>query len=313
MTEGRDDRVTRREFVGTAAAAAFLAPLLGRHGLANARSVVEMNTRSIPSSGVQLPVVGLGTWQTFDVGTSDRARRPLREVLRSFVDRGGRVVDASPMYGRAEAVVGDLAAELDVRHSLFYATKVWTRGRDAGIRQMETSAERMRASPIDLMQVHNLLDVDQHLATLREWKQEGRVRYIGVTHYQVSAYEALEALIRAGDLDFVQFNYSIATRESERRLLAVAADHGTAVIVNRPYEGGRLFRAVRRRQLPDWAAEFDCESWGQFFLKYILGAPEVTCVIPATSNPEHLRDNTGAGFGRFPDADLRRRMVEWIA
>lgn len=272
-----------------------------------------MTTRSIPSSGESLPVVGLGTWQTFDVGSSAAARQPLAEVLQRFVQGGGRLVDSSPMYGNAEAVVGDLSADLGVRDTLFFATKVWTRGTAAGVREMERSMDRMRARPLDLMQVHNLVDVDRHLATLREWKAAGRVRYVGITHYQVSAYDRLEALIRNHDLDFVQFNYSMATRQAERRLLEVAADRGTAVIINRPYEGGDLFRSVRGRDLPPWAAEIDCTTWGQFFLKYLLGAPEVTCVIPATSNPNHMEDNLGAGYGRLPTPEQRRRMVAYWA
>ena len=265
--------------------------------------------RTIPTSGEPLPAVGLGTWQTFDVGGSEEERAPLREVLRLLVEHGGTVVDSSPMYGRSEAVVGDLVAELGSGEELFFATKVWTRGREEGIRQMETSLGRMRAEPMDLMQVHNLLDVDRHLGTLRAWKAEGRIRYLGVTHYQASAHADLERLIRRERLDFVQVNYSMAEPEAEERLLQVAADHGTAVVVNRPFAEGALFRRVRGRELPDWASELDCASWGQFFLKYILAAPQVTCVIPGTGDPEHVVDNLGAGVGRLPDARLKARMV----
>ena len=302
--------MSRRGFIGVAAAGLAAT----RSGLAvpllSPASAQAMNTRPIPSTGEALPVVGLGTWQTFDVAASDTA--PLREVLRLFADGGGRMVDSSPMYGRSEQVVGTLSQDLGLLGELFFATKVWTRGQEEGIRQMRTSMEHMGVDTMDLMQVHNLLDVDRHLATLREWREEGRIRYLGITHYQVGAHDRLEALIRSHDLDFVQLNYSLAVRDAERSLLPAAAERGTAVIVNRPFEGGSLFRTVRGRTLPDWASEFDCESWGQFFLKYILAAPEVTCVIPATSNPEHLVDNLGAGRGRLPDATLRRRMVEWM-
>lgn len=268
--------------------------------------------RRIPGSGEELPVVGLGTWQTFDVGDSDAARAPLRAVLRGFVDGGGAVVDSSPMYGRSEEVLGELAAELGVQDRLFHATKVWTRGRQDGIQQMERSFRRMRVPVMDLMQVHNLVDWRTHLDTLRRWKEEGRVRYVGVTHYRDSAHDELAALIRGEDIDFVQLNFSIASRAAEAEVLPLAGERGVAVLVNRPFEGGDLFARVRGRELPPWAADFDCASWGQFFLKYILSEPNVTCVIPATSDPRHLADNMGAGRGALPDADTRRRMVEHL-
>jgi diketogulonate reductase-like aldo/keto reductase len=234
--------------------------------------------------------------------------------MQAFVAAGARVVDSSPMYGRAEGVVGELANRLGLQARLFYATKVWTSGRQAGVHQMNQSFQRMRVQRMDLLQVHNLLDVDTHLRTLAAWKQEGRVRYIGITHYQVSAYDALERLIRRGGIDFVQFNYSLATRAAEQRMLPVAEEHNVAVLVNRPFESGQMFQHVRGRPLPGWAADIDCQSWGQIFLKYIVSHPNVTCVIPATSNPRHLEDNVRAGIGRLPDAALRRRMAaEWDA
>jgi diketogulonate reductase-like aldo/keto reductase len=216
------------------------------------------------------------------------------------------------MYARAEGVVGDLATELGVAHQLFQATKVWTRGRGEGIRQMEQSFDRMRVQTMDLMQIHNLVDWRTHLATLREWKARGRIRYIGITHYVVDAFDELEQIIGSEDLDFVQLNFSIATRAAERRMLPYAAERGVAVIVNRPYESGALFRQARGHELPDWAAEFDCASWGQFFLKYILSEPHVSCVIPATSDPRHLVDNMRAGYGRLPDTAMRQRMVQHL-
>ncbi|MBI3989700.1 MAG: aldo/keto reductase [candidate division NC10 bacterium] len=271
-----------------------------------------MIKRSIPSTHEEVPAVGLGTSGTFDVGSRPDERAPLKDVLRRFVEMGGSVVDTSPMYGNAETVIGDLAAELGVQRSLFLATKVWTSGREEGIRQMGRSMDRLRTKRIDLMQVHNLVDWRTHLKTLREWKEAGKIRYLGITHYRIDAFDALERLMRTENLDFVQLNYSVETRDAEKRLLPLAADTGTAVLVNRPFEDGALFQKVRGKPLPPWAAEFECESWGQFFLKYILSHPAVTCVIPATSNPKHLVDNMRAGLGRLPDAMTRRRMWEYM-
>jgi diketogulonate reductase-like aldo/keto reductase len=222
------------------------------------------------------------------------------------------VIDSSPMYGQAERVAGDLAAELGLRDSLFFATKVWTSGREAGIREMEQSFKLLRTDRMDLMQVHNLLDVETHTKTLREWKAAGRVRYIGITHYHSGAYADLERLVKTREYDFVQLNFSMAEREAQDRLLPVCAESGTAVIVNRPFAGADLFGRVKGRSLPAWAAEFDCASWGQFFLKWILGHSAVTCVIPGTRRTAHLLDNVQAGIGRLPDAATRRRMVEYM-
>ena len=269
-------------------------------------------TRPIPSTGEPLPIVGLGTWQQFDVGLSNEERTNLSDVLRLFVEHGGQVVDASPMYGRAENVVGELASQLGMHDRLFHATKVWTTGRQEGIRQMEESMRRMRAEPMDLMQVHNLVDWQTHLATLRDWKAVGRIRYVGITHYQTRAFPQLEQIIRSEQLDFVQANFSIDVPDAERRLLPLAADHGVAVLVNRPFSGGNLFGRVRGRELPEWAQEFGCESWGQFFLKYILSAPQVTCAIPGTSNPRHVVDNMAAAHGHLPNETERRRMAQFF-
>jgi aryl-alcohol dehydrogenase-like predicted oxidoreductase len=268
-----------------------------------------MLQRKIPGSDEMLPVIGMGTWQTFNVGRAAAERAPLREVLREFARLGGRVVDSSPMYGQSETVVGDLAAELRLHKQLFLATKVWTRGRDAGIRQMEESIRRLRAQRVDLMQVHNLLDWKAHLETLRRWKEDGRVRYIGVTHYTASAYEELARVVETEELDFVQLNYSIAEREAERRLLPLAASRGVGVLVNRPFAEGALFRQVKGKPLPPWAAEAGCGTWAQFFLKFIVSHPAVTCAIPATSKLEHLVDNMQAGQGALPDAAMRERMA----
>jgi diketogulonate reductase-like aldo/keto reductase len=269
----------------------------------------RMLTRPIPSTGEAIPVIGLGTWRAFDVGTDPPTRQPLREVLQLLLDGGGRMIDSSPMYGRAEAVTGDLLAELDARPRAFVATKVWTTGRDRGIEQMRRSAQLLRTEVIDLVQIHNLVDWRTHLATLRRMKEEGGIRYIGITHYTTGALpELARILVGEPGIDFVQLGYSLATRAAETELLRTAAARGVAVIVNQPLERGDLFRRVRRRALPDWVREFDCTSWAQLFLKYILAEPAVTCVIPATGNPEHMRDNVTAGFGRLPDARQRQQI-----
>jgi diketogulonate reductase-like aldo/keto reductase len=298
--------LTRRTVVRLMAAAAAAAPA----GAGAASSIVQ---RPIPSSGETIPALGLGTWRTFDVGGAAAERAPLKEVLQRFVDLGGRVVDSSPMYGAAESVLGDLAAELAVAGRLFLATKVWTSGRDAGVAQMEQSFRRLRARRLDLIQVHNLLDWRTHLRTLREWKQAGRIRYLGVTHYTAGAYDELERVLRSEPLDFVQVNYSLGEREAERRILPLARERGVAVLVNRPFSEGALFKHVRAQALPAWVAEIGCESWAQLFLKWILGHPAVTCVIPATSRPQHLADNMKAGLGVVPDARTRERIAAAVA
>jgi len=266
--------------------------------------------RAIPKSGELLHAVGLGTARTFDIGSDAGARAAAREVLVRFVQAGGQVVDSSPMYGSAESVVGDLAADLGVGKSLFLATKVWTSGREAGMRQMEESMRRMKTTRIDLMQVHNLVDVQTQLRTLREWKAQGKIRYLGITHYHEGAYAELERLIKSEQLDFAQFNYNIVSTAAEARLLPLCAEYKTAVLVNKPFEEGELFRMVKGKELPKWAAEFDCDSWARFFLKFILSHPAVTCAIPATRNPDYLVDNMGAAHGRLPDAAMRRRMAQ---
>jgi diketogulonate reductase-like aldo/keto reductase len=282
----------------------------------SARSIADVTPaimkRPIPSSGEMLPVVGLGTYQSFDVGNAAAEREPVKEVLRLFVEEGGMLVDSSPMYGPSESVVGDLAVELGLSGKLFMATKVWTSGREAGIRQMEESLRHMKVGRMDLMQIHNLLDWKTHLATLKQWKASGRIRYIGITHYHSGAYADLERLMKTKDFEFVQFNYSIAEREAEERILPLARDLGVAVIVNRPFAQASLFPRVRGKEVPAWAAEFDCNSWAQFFLKYIIGHPAVTCVIPATGKPQHLQDNVRAGYGRLPDEATRKRMAAFM-
>jgi len=268
--------------------------------------------RSIPRSGEQLPVLGLGTYIVLDVPPGASELAELKEVLKTFTAGGARLIDSSPMYGRAEAVVGELVAAANLRESVFLATKVWTSGRDAGVRQMQDSLRLMRTQRIDLMQVHNLLDLATHTKTLNEWKAAGTLRYVGITHYHAGAYRELEKLLKTREYDFVQFNYSLAEREAEQRLLAVAAETGTAVIINRPFAQGELFGKVKGRDVPAWAAQFDCDSWAQFFLKYIIAHPAVTCVIPGTGKVRHMTDNLKAGAGPCPDERTRKRMVELI-
>ena len=267
--------------------------------------------RAIPSSGEEIPAVGLGSARTFNVGSSAGERAPLTEVLRLFHELGGRFFDTAPSYGSSESVAGQLVQELGIQDDLFFATKISTGGgREAGLEQEEGSLRSWGRDTIDLNQVHNLRDVDIHLRTIRRAREEGRTRYVGVTTSFPRQYEEMEQVLRTEELDFVQINYSIGEREAAERLLPLAQDRGIAVVVNEPYNVGRVFGAVSGRELPEWAVEFDCRSWGQFFLKYILSHPAVTVIIPATSDPAHLVDNMGAGVGRLPDERTRARMEE---
>ncbi|MGQ0640823.1 MAG: aldo/keto reductase [Gemmatimonadaceae bacterium] len=266
-------------------------------------------TRRIPSSGKVIPVIGLGTWQTFDVAANAAARASLEQVLAAFVELGGKVIDSSPMYGSSEEVVGDLVTKLGVRSQLFMATKVWTSGKARGIQQMEESLRKLRTRTVDLMQVHNLVDVRTHLETLREWKREGRVRYIGITHYTAGSHNDVARLIQEAPVDFIQINYSVGEREAERRLLPLAREREVAVIANRPFAGGELFRELRAKPLPSFAAEIECSSWAQLLLKFVVSHPAITCAIPATSRVEHLRDNMKAAVGPLPNDELRMRIA----
>ena len=271
-----------------------------------------MLERAIPSTGENLPVIGLGTWQQFDVDSASAARGPLPDVLKRMQQKGGKLIDSSPMYGKSEERVGDLTAASGNANTYFYATKVWITGETNGIRQMETSMKKMRRATLDLMQVHNLQDWQTHLKTINEWKAQGRIRYTGITHYTVSAHEELERIVRSKVVDFVQFNYSIGVRNAEKNLLNACADSGVAVIINEPFEKGDLFRMVRGKRVPLWAADYGIYSWTQFFLKYIIAHPAVTCVIPGTSDPRHMEDNLQAGEGELPDENGRRKMVAFI-
>jgi diketogulonate reductase-like aldo/keto reductase len=270
-----------------------------------------MLTRKIPSSGEALPVIGLGTYKGFDVGTGNKERAALGGVLRALFSSGGSVIDSSPMYGRAEGVVGDLVAEVKARDKAFVATKVWTEGRAAGIDQMNHSMNLLRCEQIDLMQVHNLVDWRTHLAALRKWKEEGRIRYLGITHYSSSAYGDLEKIMRAEALDFVQFNYSLDEREAERRLLPLTAERGIAVLVNLPFGQGRLFKTLRGKPVPAWMQEAGCETWSQVLLKFTLAHEAVTCVIPGTGNAEHMAENCRAGDGPLLEDSLVRKLVAY--
>lgn len=270
-----------------------------------------MLQRSIPASGELLPVIGLGTWQTFD--TTEEADQPaLKQVLQYMHDAGGRLIDSSPMYGEAEKVVGDITKTMPQQNDLFYATKVWTTGLNAGIRQMESSFVKMQRSVMDLVQVHNLTDWKTHLQTLRTWKGEGKTRYIGITHYTDSSHEELESIITNEPIDFVQFNYSIVARNAEHRLLDAAKALGVATIINRPFGGGQLFKHVAGKPLPAWAGDYGITNWAAYFLKYIVSHPAVTCIIPATANPAHAAQNFAAVNGELPGGLARRKMADHL-
>ena len=301
---------TRREIVAGAAA---LAGCSRRTAAAQAGATPSMLRRAIPSSGEQIPVIGLGTWQAFDLSPGDADWAQAGEALQAFSDHGGKLVDSSPMYGRAEGAIGALVTERHLRPKLFLATKVWTQGREAGVRQMENSLRLLRTPMVDLMQVHNLLDLEAHLPTLATWKADGWIRYVGATHYTEGGYPALEAAMTRHRLDFIQINASAAEREAERRILPLARERGMAVLINRPFAGGDLFSRLRKLPLPGWAGEIGAQSWAQVLLKYVLADPAVTCVIPGTRNPRHVLDNLAAGSGPLPDAAMRRRIVEAVA
>ncbi len=294
--------MNRRRFVELLAASAAL-PVVGDE------ESQQITTRAIPSSGERIPVIGMGTWITFDAGRSSPARARLLPVLQAFFDRGGQLIDSSPMYGSSETVVGDLLPRLRQRPRLFAASKVWIPGRRFGPVQMEESRKLWGIARFDLMQVHNLLDWEGHLETLKEWKRRGSVRYIGVTTSHGRRHEELERIMRREPLDFVQFTYNLADRSAEESLLPLARERRIAVILNRPLDGGHLFDRVRGKPLPGFASEFDCLNWAQFFLKFVVSHPAVTCAIPATSQVSHMIENMGACTGRLPDASARNRMA----
>ena len=299
MTPRPIDRRTAVKLLAAATATA-LAPA----GI-EAAAMQKMATRKVPSSGEEIPVIGMGSSDTFDVGQDGMRRAVLQGVLRNLVDAGGRVIDSSPMYGSAETVLGDLIDELALGSKLWFATKVWTRGREAGAKQIDESFARLRTKRLDLLQIHNLLDWREHVPTLRALQAQGRVRYAGITHYRADAHAELERVLAAERFDWVQVNYSLAEREAENRLLPFCRDRGIAVMVNRPFADGAMFARVRGQPLPPWAAELGCASWGQFFLRFVVSHPAVTCVIPATSKPQHMIDNAAAGRPPLPDQQQR--------
>jgi diketogulonate reductase-like aldo/keto reductase len=301
--------LTRRHFLKSTGAASLLCSLVPGYLVAADSAAIR---KTIPSTGERLSVIGLGTSRTFNVNSTTAANSPLLEVMQAFFDNGGQLIDSSPMYGSAEAVTGALLERISNKQNLFTATKVWTSGKHEGIDQMEQSMRRLGVDKIDLMQIHNLLDWQTHIETLLEWKAEGKIRYIGITTSHGRYHDELEEILQQLPLDFVQFSYNILDRNIEKRLLPIAAEKGIATLINRPYQRGGLFRKVRGKSLPEWASEFDCASWGQFFLKFIVSHPDVTCVIPATSKLKHMVDNMAAGYGRLPDEATRRRMIKTI-
>jgi len=298
-------RWNRREIIG-AGLALGVSP-----GVAIASQPEQMMKKPIPASGEQLPVIGLGTYNVFDVESTAEEIGIRQKIVATLLASGGSLLDTSPMYDRSEKVIGDIIKAGTDRKPLFLATKVWTDGQDAGVRQIRRSAKLMRTDVIDLMQVHNLRDTAVHMESIRDWQDSGRIRYSGLTHYTAAAQSALGKEMQQYKPDFIQINYSLGERQAEERLLPMARDLGVAVLINRPFQSGRLFSTVVGKSLPDWAAEF-AASWGQFFLKFIVSHPAVTSAIPATSKPRHMIDNLGAGTGVLPDAATRKRMAAYF-
>ena len=304
----RRNKLSRRQFMQ---ALGLLGAAVGGLPL-KTWGTVPMLKKAIPSSGEQIPVIGMGSSRTFDAGADTEVRARLTQVLQAFFDQGGGLIDTSPMYGSSEQVLGELLANIRNKGSLFTATKVWTEGREEGIAQMQQSMRLLRVPVIDLMQIHNLLDWEVHIETLEEWKRQGQIRYIGITTHRGYDHDQLAYVMENYPLDFVQFSYSIANRKAEQQILPLAAERGIATMVNRPYQRGEIFRHVKGKELPAWATDIDCHSWGQFFLKFVVSHPAVTCTIPATSKVHHMLDNMGAGFGRMPDTQQRQRMHEYF-
>ena len=310
MMKNNTTALSRRQFISGFGLLSAGIVLMPNHIFGESRQPV---TRPIPSTGESIPVIGMGTSRTFDVGSDPAVRDQLGQVLQAFFDNGGALVDSSPMYGSAQMVVGDLLKRIPSKKKLFAATKVWIDGKQNGIDQMQESMRLMGVTIMDLMQIHNLRDWKTHLPTLRQWKQEGKIRYIGITTSHGRSHAELMQIMRTEDLDFVQFTYNIDNRTVENSLLPLAADRGMATLINRPFQRGALFRMVKGKALPEWAQEFDCESWGQFFLKFVVSHPAVTCVIPATSKVHHMVDNMAANFGKLPSPSMRKRMLEYFS
>jgi len=272
-----------------------------------------MARRIIPSTGELLPVIGLGTSRVFDTNLSEKSLNPRKEIVKALLDHGGSLIDTSPMYGRAEEVTGKIAQDLKINDRLFLATKVWIEGKEAGQIQMNASSKKLNKAVIDLMQIHNLLDWKTHIKTLYKWKEQGKINYIGISHFRSNAFNQIEKIITKERIDFAQFNYSIEEREAEKRLLPLCREKGVATLINRPFMRGKLFKAVARKKLPSWTYEYNVNTWSQFFLKFILANQAVTTVIPATSNPAHMIDNLIGGIGPIPEVGLQKKMVEVVA
>jgi diketogulonate reductase-like aldo/keto reductase len=306
------ERCARRDFLQRALMLplAMSIPSLARS--ADQKPLPKMERRAIPSTGEPLPVVGCGTWRTFDVGDDPNGQARLAEVLSTLFAAGGSVIDSSPMYGSSEAVAGTLLTRLDAHGKAFVATKVWTQGREAGIAQMEESMRRLQQPRIDLMQVHNLVDWRTQLATLRDWKARGRIRYIGITHYTSGAFDDVASVMRSEKPDFVQINYAADDRDAERRILPLAHDLGIGVVVNQPFGGGGLLARIGKTPVPAWAADIGCATWAQLLLKFVLAQPAVTAVIPGTGRPEYMADNVRAGVGPYPDKAMCKRIIEAV-
>ncbi|MEO5718936.1 MAG: aldo/keto reductase [Chthoniobacterales bacterium] len=303
------NRISRRQaakLIGATATSALLPG--GAVRLLAASEAARPILRAIPSTGEKLPVIGLGSALTFDVRGAAQ-EEAVRKVLSAFAKLGGKLIDTSPAYGNAESLIGDLAYKAGLTKSLFIATKIWTRSKPEGIAQMERSLQRFRTRTLDLVQVHNLADVDREMGSLNEFKAKGKIRYTGMTHSERKGHGEMERAMKANKPDFIQINYSLIDRAAAQRLLPLAREMGMGVIINRPFGGGGIFQVLAGKKLPAWAAEFDCQTWSQFLLKWIVSHPAVTCVIPATNDPGHLVDNMGAGVGRLPDAKERERMA----
>ena len=308
MTSGERNSISRLLFLKQSTAVSlglFLPEVL------KTQPHTTMVTRKIPASGELIPAIGLGSWITFDVGDSENELSPMRNVLRAFVDAGGKVIDSSPMYGRSEKVIGKLAAELNVTDKLWIATKVWTTGENSGKTQIENSREYFKRWPV-LLQVHNLQDLKTHLRTLRDLKEDGKLKYIGITHYLDSEHDTLADIVKTEKLDFIQVNYSIRSTSAENYLLPLASDRGVAVIINKPFESGALFPAINNVSLPPWSKEWSIGSWSAFFLKYIISNTNITCTIPATSQVSHLKENMAACFNPLPDDVTRKKMADYF-
>ena len=301
-------RTSRRTVLKILGVSSFAPPM----GLQAVDIKNNMARRIIPSTGELLPVIGLGTSRVFDTVLNERSLNPRKEIVKALLDHGGSLIDTSPMYGKAEEVTGKIAQDLKVNDRLFLATKVWIEGKEAGEIQMKESSKKLNKAVIDLMQIHNLLDWQTHIKTLYDWKEQGKINYIGISHFRSNAFSQIEKIITKEHIDFAQFNYSLQEREAEKRLLPLCKERGVATLINRPFMRGKLFKAVARKKLPNWAYEYNINTWSQFFLKFILANPGVTTIIPATSDPSHMVDNLNGGIGLIPEMGLQKRMVEVV-